>query len=51
MAAKTRNTKVKAFLKKLASEEIGHKEFITMHKESIYNDGHWYGWDHVRIEM
>ena len=51
MAASTKNAKVKTFLKKLSDEEIGHKEFIMMHQESIYNSGHWYGWDHVRLEM
>lgn len=50
MADSAKNTKVKAFLKKLASEEIGHKEFIMMHQDSIYNSGHWDGWDHVRLE-
>jgi len=46
----TKNPKVKSLLKKLAEEEDQHKEFIQMHGESIYNDGHWYGWDHVRLQ-
>lgn len=51
MAAKTKNAKVKAFLKKLADEELVHKDFLIMHQDSIYNTGHWFGWDHVRLEM
>ncbi|MBW2964254.1 ferritin family protein [Candidatus Woesearchaeota archaeon] len=50
MAAKTKNAKVKAFLKKLSDEELMHKDFLMMHQDSIYNTGHWFGWDHVRLE-
>jgi len=50
MVPKAKNAKVKAFLRKLADEELRHRDFIHMHQESIYNTGHWFGWDHVRLE-
>ena len=50
MMKKAKNAKVRNFLKKLADEELMHKDFIMMHQESIYNTGHWFGWEHVRLE-
>ncbi len=50
MRQSTKNTKVKAFLKKLADEELKHRDFIQMHQDSIYNSGHWFGWEHVRLQ-
>lgn len=50
MKKNTRNAKVKAFLKKLSDEELKHRDFIRLHQDSIYNTGHWFGWEHVRLE-
>lgn len=40
---------VKAYLKKLAKEELQHKEFILEHEDAIYNDGYWLGIEHVAL--
>ena len=41
---------IKAYLTKLAQEEIYHKEFIEAQQEAICNDGYWLGIDHVTLE-
>ncbi|MFC1741626.1 ferritin family protein [Nanoarchaeota archaeon] len=51
IAKKVRNPKIKSFLRMVAKEELRHREFIIMHQDSVYNTGHWYGWEHVRLEM
>ncbi|MBW2971533.1 ferritin family protein [Candidatus Woesearchaeota archaeon] len=50
LAGKVKNSKISAFLKMVAKEELKHKDFILMHQDAIYNTGHWLGWDHVRLE-
>jgi rubrerythrin len=41
---------IKSYLKKLAQEEIYHKEFIEAQKEAIHDNGYWSGIDHVTLE-
>jgi len=41
---------IKAYLRKLAQEELYHKEFIEAQKEAVCNKGYWLGMDHVTLE-
>lgn len=50
LAKKIKNKKIKDMLKKIANEELRHKEFIMMHQDAIYDTGHWMGIDHVRLQ-
>lgn len=51
LARKVKNKKISEFLKTVAKEELRHKDFIQMHQDAVYNTGHWFGWEHVRLEM
>jgi rubrerythrin len=51
LAKKINNRKISNFLKMVAREELRHRDFIMMHQDSVYNTGHWHGWEHVRLEM
>ena len=42
---------IRNFLRKLAKDELNHKQFIESHREAVYNEGYWLGIDHVRLEM
>jgi|GEM_PF-2705531 len=50
LAKKVKNEKISTFLKMVAAEELLHEEFIKMHQESVYNDGYWFGMEHVRLQ-
>lgn len=50
IAKKIKDAKISNFLKMVANEELRHRDFIQMHQDSIYNTGHWFGWEHVRLE-
>jgi len=41
---------IKAYLTKLAQEEIFHKEFIESQKEAVCSDGYWLGIEHVTLQ-
>ena len=41
---------IKAYLTKLAQEEIYHKQLIEAQKKAIQEDGYWHGIDHVTLE-
>ncbi len=41
---------IKAYLRKLAQEEIFHKEFIESQKEAVCHNGYWLGINHVTLQ-
>ncbi len=41
---------IKAYFKKLAAEEVFHKEFIESHREAICKDGFWLGINQSRLD-
>ena len=50
IAKKVKDPKIKKFLKMVAHEELRHRDFIMQHQDAIYSTGHWFGWEHVRLE-
>ena len=50
LARKINNKKISDFLKKVAQEELRHRDFIQMHQDAVYNTGYWMGIDHVRLQ-
>ena len=50
LAAKVKDKKIGEFLKKVAHEELRHRDFIRMHQQAVYDTGYWLGIEHTRLE-